>query len=190
MAVMTKSLLTVWLCLAGALAATIPARSEEAKAPLDTAGLKVVQYEGPRYEMTKMDLESLQESWRTGGNWDRPADMPIIELEAGTILDFGNSTLAKRSGQHTITAYSDWNCQGAISQVSNFGCGTGCIALPQTGLSGSVGQEFHGNPYPTMDVWTGTDCTGTKQHFGVVDTWSCSNTNTNGFRSYVGWYNC
>jgi hypothetical protein len=55
--------------------------------------LKVIQYDGPRYEMTKEDLEQLREAQRTGGYYEKPPGMPVIEVEAETILDFGNSIL-------------------------------------------------------------------------------------------------
>jgi hypothetical protein len=50
MAVVIKSLLVLWICLAGAWTATIPARSEEATAlpdPFDTKGMTAVQYNDP-----------------------------------------------------------------------------------------------------------------------------------------------
>jgi hypothetical protein len=155
--------------------------------------MTTVHYDGPRYEMTKEELEKVQESWRTGADWEKPADMPIIEVEPGTILDFGsnNTALTKRSGDHYIGASSDWNCGGnLIVQVKNFGCGTGCITMSATALSAAVVQQYHANPYPTMDVWSDFGCTGTKQHFGVEKTYSCTNSNTNGYKSFIGWYKC
>lgn len=189
MAIAKKSLLISWICLAGVLAASIPARSQ---GPPDTKGMTVVKYNGPRYNMTEEDLELVRESWRTGGAWEKPEGMPVIEIDVGTILDFGaGDTITKRSGQHLIGAESNSNCAGTtIVQVKDFGCGTGCITMSSTALSGFVFQEYHANPYPTMDVWSGLACTGTKQHFGVEDLYSCTNSNTNGFQSFIGWFNC
>jgi hypothetical protein len=62
--------------------------------------------------------------------------------------------------------------------------------MPETAYSGLVFQEFHGNPYPTIDVWTDYACTGTMQHFGVEDTLSHTNSDLNGFKSFIGYYGC
>ncbi|KAH0557188.1 hypothetical protein GP486_005024, partial [Trichoglossum hirsutum] len=189
------SLLIVWACLAGVRAASISARSAEPEAqaagPPPATGMKVVEFNGPYYQMTAAEITALESSWTTGAAWTMPAGMPVVNVDAGTVLDFANKTHAKRSGQHLIGACAGSNCGGTLLvQVKDFGCGTGCISMSSTALSGFVFQETHGNPYPTMDVWSGLACTGTRQHFGVDDTYSCTNSNTNGFKSFIGWYNC
>ncbi|KAI9865430.1 MAG: hypothetical protein M1813_002320 [Trichoglossum hirsutum] len=194
MAIVMKSLLILWICLAGVWTATIPARSAEVEVPKghpDTTGLKVIQYEGPRYEMTKEDLEQLREAQRTGGHYEKPPGMPVIEVEAGTILDFGNSTLTKRSGNHGFDARDNWNCGGnVIAGAYNFGCGTGCISMYATAWSGAVYQDQAGNPAPTISVWSGWGCSGYQQSMGVIGTYACTNTQTSGFVSFIGYHNC
>ncbi len=159
----------------------------------------VVRYDGPRFEMTP-------EMWQdrlTNASWERPAEMPIIELQAGTILDMGygdddnnnNNTLGKRSGVHWAAAYDEFGCPDGTGHsmivVHSFGCGNHCIVLPREGLSGRIRQQIHANPYPTMDVWENTLCQGTRdQHFGVETTNSCTDSLFCGFRSFVVYYDC
>ncbi|KAI0127607.1 hypothetical protein BJ170DRAFT_626132 [Xylariales sp. AK1849] len=152
--------------------------------------MTVVSYDGPRYEMIDEDLARVRELWRIGGEWEEQADMPIIEIEAGMILDFGgNYTLSKRSGQNLIAACADSGCGGTIVQIKDFGCGTGCVTMSSTSWSGLVYREFHAKPYPTMDTWSDIACTGNKQHFGVEDTSSCTNSDGR-YKSFIGWFNC
>jgi len=152
----------------------------------------VVKYGGPLYKMTP---EMLRE--RTmNESWERPMDMPVINVELGTHLVLGatgNSSLEKRWGLHSIEAFPGLGCvENPIITAANFGCGTGCITITCCTLarSGKVVQEFHGNPYPTMDVWAGQFCFGDRlQHLGVLDLESCTDVNF-GFRSFVGYYDC
>ncbi|KAN0067358.1 hypothetical protein V8E54_014621 [Elaphomyces granulatus] len=157
----------------------------------------VVKYDGPLYKMTP---EMLRE--RTmNESWERPKDMPVINVEPGTHLVLGatgNSSLEKRHGDPIIAPYRDWGCPGRdpIIIVADFGCGTGCISFSYNtecciiAFSGMVSQLFHGNPYPTMDVWDNGFCNGSPlQHLGVVDTESCTDVIL-GFQSFIGYYNC
>jgi hypothetical protein len=163
-----------------------------------TSASRKVTYDGPRYTMTDDDKAALRESWSTGSNWTKPEGMPIINIEPGTHLDLGAGSgnvstphLKKRYGEHQIAAYYFYGCRTEIVNVQNFGCGTGCVNMPVSAFSGEVFQEFHGNPYPTMDVWVGSDCQGQRQHFGVDDVLSCTDSAyCAGYRSFIGWYDC
>jgi hypothetical protein len=155
---------------------------------------RVVQYDGPYYELPDSEKEKLATYHLTNKTYTRPADMPLIYVEDGTILEMGaaNSSLSKRSGARSISAYNAYNCESSrrIITIDNFGCGTGCIVMNKWGWSGRVQQHFHGNPYPTMDVFNSADSSGAYQHMGVVDTDSCTNDACCGFQSFIGWWDC
>ncbi|KAK0624091.1 hypothetical protein B0T14DRAFT_565397 [Immersiella caudata] len=153
---------------------------------------RVVQYDGPYYELPESEKEKLATYHLTNKSYTRPADMPLIYVEEGTILEMGaaNSSLSKRGGWRRITAHSRYNCVDRIVSVDNFGCGTGCVVMNRWAWSGRVQQEYHGNPYPTMDVFNSGDCTGSYQHMGVVNTDSCTNDACCGFLSFIGWWDC
>lgn len=190
--------------------AVIPTPEVEVAAGLHHRnGLKTVVYNGPRYTMTPEDWARREAALAGNGTWERPRGMPIIDLEPGTHLDFGvvanhhynnnnNGSLAKRSGDRQITAFSEYNCawNSVVATATNFGCGTGCIRIPYVGKSGLVTQQKHGNPYPTMDVFGGASCNGgVLQHFGVKDKSSCTDLrdpyNQNWrFNSFIGYYDC
>ncbi|KAN0072979.1 hypothetical protein V8E54_009093 [Elaphomyces granulatus] len=156
----------------------------------------VVKYDGPLYKMTP---EMLRE--RTmNESWERPKDMPVINVELGTHLVLGatgNSSLEKRAGDPIIAPYQAFGCVGdPMAMVSNFGCGTGCISFRSCtecrvlAGSGAVSQIYHTNPYPTMDVWATKLCFGGRlQHLGVRNTKSCTDVPP-GFQSFIGYYNC
>ncbi|KAI2629348.1 hypothetical protein GGS26DRAFT_121975 [Hypomontagnella submonticulosa] len=156
-----------------------------------------IKYDGPRFNMTAERKAEILEQRANNASWERPDDMPVIELQPGTHLDFGSdsdSQHEKRRGNRLIAAYGGYNCasETILADVTNFGCGTGCVTVPVTANSGVVLQQYHGNPYPTMDVWRGAGCRGNRlAHFGVVDTRSCTNINDcGGYRSFIGWWNC
>ena len=154
----------------------------------------VVKYDGPLYKMTP---EMLRE--RTmNESWERPKDMPVINVELGTHLVLGatgNSSLEKRYGYHYIAPHLGLDCAGLpIVLVSGFTCGTGCISIYPTcsgctlALSTAVWQQFRGSPYPTMDVWADKFCTGyPMQHLGPG---MCTNIEEIGFQSFIGYFNC
>jgi hypothetical protein len=191
---MVKCGLILWMYIVGVWAVAVPTSSNELGLE-EFTGLEeipVIKYSGPLYKMMKENKASLRHAHATGGQWERPADMPVIELKEGTILDFGvNGTLTKRSRNHVIGAFGGCNCDPGtfIVAVKNFGFDTGCITISSSALSGRVQQQYHGNPYPTMDVWSGGGCQrNVLQHFGVVNTDSCTNVNNFcGYNSFIGY---
>ncbi|KAJ2974366.1 hypothetical protein NQ176_g6096 [Zarea fungicola] len=163
--------------------------------PVIPADVQVITYDGPTYTMTTDDWAARENATANGLPWDAPAGVPRITLQPGQLLDFGITTdITKRSGNRFIGAFGGYNCPTLtyIVGVKNFGCGTGCISITTSALSGIVQQQYHHNPYPTMDVWAGAGCSGTRlQHFGVQTTSSCTNVNNcSGFSSFIGYYNC
>lgn len=194
----TTCTLLLWACVLGAWAAALDVRAS-AHNMATRYNATVVKYDGPRYTLSAEENAKRLHAHATNGTWNAPDDMPRIYLEEGKILDMGasdgNSSLVKRSGEHYIVAYGGYGCVTGtgLAGVLNFGCGTGCVIIPPgSAYSGLVVQEFHANPYPTMDVWAGATCSGTTlQHFGVVDTESCTNVNNCcGFKSFIGYYGC
>jgi hypothetical protein len=59
--------------------------------------------------MTKGELEQVQESWRTDGQYQKPAGMPVVEVEAGTVLD-----LDGKQHPHKAIWAASYRCQGEI----------------------------------------------------------------------------
>ncbi len=124
--------------------------------------------------------------------------MPIINLENGTILDMGhgngNNTLEKRSGSHFVTVWSGTGCEPrpAMVAVQNFQCSSGCFNLNEDTPASSVliYETTHANPYPSVTTFTGQFCEGDTQNMGVVDRSSCTDTSTNGFRSFIPYFDC
>ncbi|KAJ2968977.1 hypothetical protein NQ176_g8909 [Zarea fungicola] len=155
---------------------------------------KVITYNGPAYTMSADDWAARENATLNNLPWDAPEGIPRITLKPGQLLDFGDSNITKRDGNRFIGAYGGYNCeQGTfIVGVRNFGCGTGCISIPNEALSGIVQQERHHGHYPTMDVWAGAGCRGNRlQHFGVQTVSSCTNVNNcYGYLSFVGYYGC
>ncbi len=94
----------------------------------------------PRYNMSA----EVYRARLNNDSWERPADMPVLYVKAGTILDHGppnssvnnNVTLDKRGGWRNIIQFSQPDCQGSILFNTNFGdggrngCSSGCISSP------------------------------------------------------------
>lgn len=163
--------------------------------PVIPSNAEVITYDGPTYSMTADDWDARENATANGLPWDAPAGVPRITLHPGQLLDFGiTNDITKRSGDRFIGAFGGYDCPTLtyITGVKNFGCGTGCITITTSALSGIVQQQHHKLPYPTMDIWGGAGCRGGRlQHFGVDDTLSCTNVNNViGFSSFIGYYDC
>ncbi|KAJ2976516.1 hypothetical protein NQ176_g4906 [Zarea fungicola] len=167
--------------------------------PPGLQSLKLVKYDGPLYTLSPAELLELAEARENNASWIRPEGMPIIHLEAGTILDLGadatdGSSIEKRGkGFRSVAAYNTWQCRSnPLAAVQNFGCGTGCVVVPETAWSGSVYQAKGGRPYPTMEVWANSRCDGPSlQSMGTYGTQqSCTNMNCCGFRSFIAYFDC
>ncbi|KAI1372850.1 hypothetical protein F4677DRAFT_462787 [Hypoxylon crocopeplum] len=192
---MLKLGISLWACVTTVLAQSSTRSEMNLKDLGDPDTWPVIKYGGPRYEMTPEQKAEILEQRVNNDSWGRPDDMPVIELQPGIHLDLSSdSHHGKRSGYHFIGAYEGYNCSAdtIIADVFNFGCGTGCVSVPVAANSGVVLQEYHGNPYPTMDVWRGPGCQGSRlSHFGVIDTRSCTNiSDGGGYESFIGWFNC
>ncbi|KAK3935202.1 hypothetical protein QBC46DRAFT_398069 [Diplogelasinospora grovesii] len=74
-------------------------------------------------------------------------------------------TLEARGGGNQFIAYSQPNCPSNDALVSavNFGCG-GCYTTSTNILSGYLWRETTGNPYPTVDYYSGPNCQGSRIH--------------------------
>jgi hypothetical protein len=193
----TKYGLILWLFIVGVQSIAVAKPSEEwsLETFTETERIPVIKYDGPRYSLTEADKASLQHARATNGTWSKPADMPIIHIQDGTILDLsGNDTITKRRGARYIAAFGGYGCTFGtfIAGVTGFGCGTGCITMSMSALSGVVSQQYSGNPHPDMYVWEGLPCHGHfSQHFGVAGTNTCSNTNDCcGYCSFIGYWDC
>ncbi|KAK6225515.1 hypothetical protein QIS74_01562 [Colletotrichum tabaci] len=111
-------------------------------------------------------------------------DIPAVEVPHGT--------LKARSGGNRFVAYSADNCptNNAIISVNNFGCG-GCYSVPSGIKSGYLWRQYNGNPYPTVDFYSGEGCSGSKIHHQGIESGrsdSCNNVNT--ARSFVVYQGC
>ena len=161
--------------------------------------LRRITYTGPRYTLPASELAKLA---LDNGTYTRPADMPLINLDAYTVLDFGspstpdtttNHELQKRNEFRRITVYNQFGCNAPIRSVENFGCSSGCITWIDSGLwgwSGKLEQGDSGSPYPTAHLFTSIDCTGGYQKIGINGFSSCTSDNRGGFRSFFAYYNC
>ncbi|KAF3938680.1 hypothetical protein ABW19_dt0207118 [Dactylella cylindrospora] len=186
----------LWLFIqavsAAAISEHLPLQPREEYAK--SKGLNYVKYTGPRYHLTKEDIKALESG---NQSWTKPADMPVIYVDDGTFLDFGddgdnNSTLAKRDGWHYMWPYTGRDCRGQpILEAYNFGCGTGCISMNRHAFSAQMLQERRGRPYPTMSVWQDIGCSGHHQSMGIIGLDSCTNSNNCcGFSSFIAYWNC
>lgn len=142
--------------------------------------------------MTPEDWAARKEALAQNGTWEKPAGMPIINVEDGSILDMSAGNFSKREGTRTIYAYKHRDCKHKpLRAISAFGCGTGCISMKIRAHSGRVQEGHNDNPHPVMDIWESKDCSGTiLDHFGVVNMDSCTNVQDKGFKSFVGYYDC
>ena len=72
--------------------------------------------------------------------------------------------LEARGGRNSFLAFSRPACSGSIIvTVSDFGCGA-CYTSGVGVSSGRLWRETTANPYPTVDFYSGPNCSGTKIH--------------------------
>ncbi|KAK4233653.1 hypothetical protein C8A03DRAFT_38626 [Achaetomium macrosporum] len=118
-------------------------------------------------------------------------------LAVPALLDDAPTTnltaLVARSGTHTATVFAGTFCTGTnLGSTVNFGCGGTCHTASDNINSILLNQEGTGNPKPTADLFSGTNCDGTKvAHAGIFsgEHAGCTNLDTPA-RSYFLFFDC
>ncbi|KAK1753651.1 hypothetical protein QBC47DRAFT_415421 [Echria macrotheca] len=101
--------------------------------------------------------------------------------------------LMARSGNHEANVYTGNFCSGnSVGSTVNFGCGGVCHTANQDIWSILLNQDGTGNPKPTADLFSGSNCDGNKvSHAGIFsgEHSGCTNLNSPA-RSYYLYFNC
>ncbi len=166
------------------------------KGPGPIENWPVIQYDGPRYEMTP---EMFQERLNNK-SWERPADMPIIPVEPGrywiSAITTAQTAPSTRDPEHA--KLRPFRAPAVLillklrrSRILDAGPAALLCTQVQLGRAAMLDSSTTGIP-THHDVWETWGCSGQRlAHFGVIDTGSCTTLPSNKvFRSFIGYWNC
>jgi len=91
-----------------------------------------------------------------------------------------------------VNLYDSQYCSGNIlNTLVDFGCGGQCFPLPYAGMSVYLDQDKGGNPKPTIDVFSDSNCQTKVGHDGISGNQNggCTNSDTP-FLSYYAYFDC
>jgi hypothetical protein len=128
----------------------------------------------------------------------RPTTAPTDLVTAPSSVDTLNTTLTERCilyGHWSVYIWTGEDCSGTdFANFHDFGCGGQCHVITgpgdiRTAMSANLYRDTTALFYPTMDVFSDTNCQDYVSHFEGESWEYCSSTSTP-FRSFYLYYGC